>query len=106
MTESASTAKRAFDAERWPEAAALLQRVAEGETGDDQGNRQIAQYHWRSRTTGSRSIPRPSLFRQISQHKDHLKWRETLLWLTKLAMVGAAVEPEDFAPYSARPSSA
>jgi len=45
MTEEAATAKRLFDGERWSEAALGLYRVYKGETGDDPGNRQIAQYH-------------------------------------------------------------
>jgi hypothetical protein len=38
----AVAAKRLFDAQRWSEAATALWRVAYGETGDDVGNRQLA----------------------------------------------------------------
>jgi hypothetical protein len=34
-----------FDMARYDDAAPLLKRVADGETGDDEGNRKIAQYH-------------------------------------------------------------
>ena len=45
MTEEAAQAKRLFDGEKWSEAALALYRVRNGETGDDEGNKQIAQYH-------------------------------------------------------------
>ena len=45
MTEEAAQAKRLFDGEKWSDAALALYRVVEGETGDDEGNKQIAQYH-------------------------------------------------------------
>src|SRR5262245_55596369 len=44
MTEEAANAKRLFDTERWSESALGLYRVYKGETGDDAGNRQVAQY--------------------------------------------------------------
>src|SRR5438046_2041989 len=44
MTEEAAQGKRLFDSERWSEAALILKRVVDGETGDDEGNKQIAQY--------------------------------------------------------------
>src|SRR5688500_1472837 len=45
MTEEGAQAKRLFDNARWADAALALQRVVNGETGDDEGNKQIAQYH-------------------------------------------------------------
>ncbi|HTN84706.1 MAG TPA: hypothetical protein VL242_13495, partial [Sorangium sp.] len=45
MTEEAAQGKRLFDSERWSDAALQLKRVVDGDTGDDEGNRQIAQYH-------------------------------------------------------------
>src|SRR5262245_1460387 len=44
MTESAAQAKQMFDKERWSEAAQALHRVVTGETGDDPGNKQLAEY--------------------------------------------------------------
>jgi tetratricopeptide (TPR) repeat protein len=86
MTEEAATAKRLFDGERWSEAALGLYRVYKGETGDDPGNRQIAQYHlaialYRLKFyQGSYGI-----FSEIADKPNHLKFSETLLWLSKLA---------------------
>jgi hypothetical protein len=45
MTEQAAQAKRLFDGEKWGDAASALYRVYKGETGDDEGNKQLAQYH-------------------------------------------------------------
>ena len=45
MTEEAAAAKKLFDRERWSEAALALYRVVDGETGDDPGNKQLAQYY-------------------------------------------------------------
>jgi hypothetical protein len=86
MTEEAATAKRLFDNERWSEAALGLYRVYKGETGDDAGNKQIAQYHlaialYRLKFyQGSYAI-----FSEIADKPSHLKFNETLLWLSKLA---------------------
>ena len=45
MTDAAAQAKRLFDGEKWCDAALALYRVYNGETGDDEGNKQLAQYH-------------------------------------------------------------
>jgi len=45
MTESAAAAKGLFDKEKWSEAAQALHRVVSGETGDDAGNKQLAEYY-------------------------------------------------------------
>ena len=42
LTEEGAQAKRLFDAERWSHAVLALRRVVDGETGDDEGNRQLA----------------------------------------------------------------
>jgi hypothetical protein len=44
MSEGARSAKALFDAQKWPEAALALYGVVAGETGDDDGNKQLAQY--------------------------------------------------------------
>lgn len=86
MTEDAATAKRLFDAERWGEAAMQFKRVADGTTKDDEGNRQIAQYHlavalYRLQMyQGSFAI-----FSEIADRPKHLKFNDTLRWLSKLA---------------------
>ena len=45
MTEPAAQAKRLFDGEKWLDAALGLYRVYKGDTHDDEGNKQLAQYH-------------------------------------------------------------
>ena len=44
-TEAAAQAKRLYDREKWWDAAKALYRVSTGETGDDEGNKQIAQFN-------------------------------------------------------------
>jgi hypothetical protein len=86
MTEQAAQAKRLFDGEKWGDAASALYRVFKGETGDDEGNKQLAQYHL------AISLYRLKLyqgaygiFSEIADKPNHLKFNETLLWLAKLA---------------------
>lgn len=86
MTELAARAKRAFDREDWSRASQLLIRVARLETGDDEGNCQIAEYHYaitRYRLTDyARAM---DVFASIADNPNHLKFPETLLWLAKLS---------------------
>ena len=81
-------AKRLFDAEKWDEAIVALARVASGETGDDDGNKELADYHraialYRAR----RYADAYRLFATFAQKRDHLKHGETLLWLAKMVDV-------------------
>ncbi len=86
MTEQAATAKRLFDAEHWSEAALGLYRVYKGETGDDPGNRQIAQYHLAIALYRLKFYQASyAIFSEIADKPSHLKFNETLLWLSKLA---------------------
>jgi tetratricopeptide (TPR) repeat protein len=86
MTEEAATAKRLFDSERWSEAALGLYRVYKGETGDDGGNRQIAQYHLAIALYRLKFYQASyGIFSEIADKPNHLKFNETLLWLSKLA---------------------
>lgn len=86
MTEEAAAAKRLFDKERWAEAAVSLYRVVAGETGDDQGNQQLAQYYLAVSMYRLKFYQASyALFSLISSQKSHLKFKETLLWLAKLA---------------------
>jgi tetratricopeptide (TPR) repeat protein len=86
MTEEAATAKRLFDGERWSEAALGLYRVYKGETGDDPGNRQIAQYHLAIALYRLKFYQASyGIFSEIADKPNHLKFSETLLWLSKLA---------------------
>src|SRR5262245_217404 len=45
VSRQAVESERLFAAERWGEAALLLHPVAGGDTGDEIGRRQLAQYH-------------------------------------------------------------
>jgi hypothetical protein len=86
MTEEAAQAKRLFDAERWSEAALALKRVTGGETGDDEGNKQIAQYHLAIALYRLQFFQASyAIFSEIAEKPNHLKFSETLLWLAKLA---------------------
>lgn len=86
MTETAAQAKRLFDAERWGEAAMLLERVAAGAAKDDEGNRQIAQYHLAVALYRLQFHQASyAIFSGIVDKPNHLKFNETLLWLAKLA---------------------
>jgi hypothetical protein len=86
MTEQAATAKRLFDAERWAEAVPALIAVYAGRTGDDAGNRDLAEYHlgiayYRLHRIGDAA----NVFVGIARDRAHLKHVETLLWIYKLA---------------------
>src|SRR6185369_12765271 len=86
MTEEAAQGKRLFDAERWSEAALVLKRVVDGETGDDEGNKQIAQYHLAISLYRLQFYQASyGIFSAVADKPNHLKFNETLLWLSKLA---------------------
>jgi tetratricopeptide (TPR) repeat protein len=86
MTEEAAAAKKLFDKERWSDAATALFRVVAGETGDDPGNKQLAEYYlaialYRLRFNQASFAG----FSKIADNPNHIKFKETLLWLAKLA---------------------
>ncbi|MBI5535057.1 MAG: hypothetical protein HY898_20185 [Deltaproteobacteria bacterium] len=86
MTEEAAQAKRLFDSERWSEAALALDRVQKGETGDDEGNKQIAQYNLAIALYRLKLYQASyNIFSIVADNPNHLKFNETLLWLSKLA---------------------
>jgi len=86
MTEAAAKAKKLFDQERWSEAALSLYRVVVGETGDDPGNQQLAQYYLAISLYRLKFYQASyAIFSVIADNPNHLKFRETLLWLAKLA---------------------
>ena len=86
MTEEAAQAKRLFDGDRWAEASLALFRVVNGETGDDPGNRQLAQYYLAISLYRLKFYqPSYAIFSVIADNTNHLKFNETLLWLAKLA---------------------
>lgn len=86
MTEEAAVAKKLFDQERWSQAALGLYRVVAGETGDDPGNRQLSEYYLAISLYRLRFYQASyAIFSIIAENKNHLKFKETLLWLSKLA---------------------
>ena len=86
MTEQAAQAKRLFDGEKWTDAALALYRVYKGETGDDEGNKQLAQYHLAIALYRLKFYQASyGIFSEIADKPNHLKFNETLLWLSKLA---------------------
>ena len=86
MTEQAAQAKRLFDGEKWGDAALALYRVYKGETGDDEGNKQLGQYHLAIALYRLKFYQAAyGIFSEIADKPNHLKFNETLLWLAKLA---------------------
>ncbi|MBK6513784.1 MAG: hypothetical protein IPM79_29705 [Polyangiaceae bacterium] len=86
-TEEAAQAKRLFDSNtKWAEAALALKRVVSGETGDDEGNKQTAQYHLAIALFNLKFYQASyGIFSDISAQPCHIKFKETLLWLARLA---------------------
>ncbi len=85
MTEQAAQATRLFDSERFEEATLALTRVAQGETGDDQGNREVARYHLGiAHFRLGRFDAALQVFVAIAAQPSHLKFQETALWLSRL----------------------
>lgn len=85
-TEGFATAKKLFEKEKWSDAALGWYRVVSGDTGDDAGNKQLADYYlaiclYRLKFYQSSY----AIFSVIADNKYHLKFGETLLWLAKLA---------------------
>lgn len=86
MTDEMAAAKRAFDQKRWPEAAQGMFRVVAGETGDDPGNRQLAEYYLAVSLYNLKFFQASyAIFGVIAENPNHLRFGETLLWLAKLA---------------------
>ncbi len=85
-TEAAAQAKRLYDKEKWFDAAKALYRVSIGETGDDEGNKQIAQFDLAKALYKVKLYQGAyAIFSEIADKPNHIKYNETLLWLTKLA---------------------
>lgn len=86
MTDEMAAAKRAFDQKRWPESAQGMFRVVAGETGDDPGNRQLAEYYLAASLYNLKFFQASyAIFSVIAENPNHLRFGETLLWLAKLA---------------------
>jgi hypothetical protein len=82
----ATNAKKLYEAEKWYDAAIALASVAKGESNDDEGNKQIAQFNLAKVLYKLKYFQGAySIFIDISNKPNHLKFNETLLWLAKLA---------------------
>src|SRR5882724_10782410 len=85
-TEAAAQAKALFDKEKWSEAAQALHRVRAGEAGDDPGNKQLAEYFLAIALYRLKFYQASyQIFSGVADNPNHLKFKETLLWLAKLA---------------------
>jgi hypothetical protein len=85
-TDAAKQAKRLYETEKWWDATAALYRVWSGETGDDEGNKQLAQFNLAKALYKLKFYQAAySIFSEIADKPNHLKYNETLLWLAKLA---------------------
>ncbi len=86
MSEQAENAKRLYDADKLWEAAIAYDAIAKGESGDDEGNRQVAQFGLAKTLYKLKFYQAAySIFSAIAENPNHLKFNETLLWLAKLA---------------------
>jgi hypothetical protein len=86
MTEAAAKAKRDFNKGDYENAALGLYRVYKGETGDDEGNKQLAQFDLAIALYNKKYYQAAyGIFSEIAEKPSHLKFNQTLLWLAKLA---------------------
>jgi tetratricopeptide (TPR) repeat protein len=85
-SEAMARAKTAFDAKQWPVAAEGLYAVVAGETGDDAGNKQLAEFYL-AQALYFLKFYQASFegFTKIADNPSHLKFAESLMWLAKLA---------------------
>lgn len=85
-TSDMAAAKNAFDQKRWAQAAAGMYKVVAGETGDDPGNKQLAEFYL-AQSLYFLKFYQSSFdgFTKIASNPQHLKFNESLLWLAKLA---------------------
>lgn len=85
-TEGMARAKAAFDQKRWAQAAEGMYQVVSGETGDDPGNKQLAEFYL-AQSLYFLKFYQASFdgFSKIAGNPNHLKFNETLLWMAKLA---------------------
>jgi tetratricopeptide (TPR) repeat protein len=85
-SEAAAEAKRLYEADKMWDAAEALYSVSSGETRDDEGNKQLAQFNLAKALYKIKYYQAAySIFSEIADKPNHLKYGETLLWLAKLA---------------------
>jgi len=78
-------AKSAFDQKNWSQAASAMYEVVTGESGDDAGNKQLAEFYL-AQALYHLKFYQASFdgFAKIASNPKHLKFSETLLWIAKL----------------------
>src|SRR5205823_279354 len=101
VSEGFAKAKRLYDSEKWEEAFTAMRSVADGATGDDEANRQIAEFHAaKALYQLKRHSESYAAFHAIARRRDHAKHRDVLLWIARLAMkYPQLVDLGDFAFY-------
>jgi hypothetical protein len=88
MTEQAAQAKRLFDKAQWEQAAVELEPFALGAHGDDEGNRQLAEYHLAVVHYNLKDYDAATdLFLLIVEDRSHHKFNEAGLWVSRLGHV-------------------
>jgi tetratricopeptide (TPR) repeat protein len=103
-TVAAAEAKRLLVAERYPEAIEALRRVTQGQTSDDPGNVQLAEYSLAIALYRAKEWQASmQTFQAIARRPHHLKHGATLLWLANLSVDPSArpfMNLSDFATYT------
>lgn len=85
-TEGMKQAKKAFDEKRWADAAQGMHSVVSGASGDDAGNKQLAEFYLGQALYHLKFYQASfDTFTKIAANPKHQKFAETLLWLAKLA---------------------
>jgi hypothetical protein len=86
MSEAMAAAKRQFDQKKWLEASIGLRQVVDGQTGDDEGNRQLAQFYLASSLYNMKFYQASyAIFSVIADNTYHLKFSDTLPFLAMIA---------------------
>ncbi len=87
VTERFAKAKRLYDSEKWEPALATMREVADGATGDDEANRQLAEFYVaKALFQLKRHSESYAALHAIARRRDHAKHVDVLLWLARLAM--------------------
>lgn len=85
-SQQMAAARKQFNGKNWLAASEGFYRVVSGESGDDKGNKQLAQYFLAISLYNLQFFEASFInFKIISSNKNHLKFKETLLWLAKLS---------------------
>lgn len=85
-TAAMKQAKDAFDKKSYAQAAQGMYEVVSGGSGDDAGNKQLAEFYLAQSLYFLKFYQASfDTFTKIASNQSHLKFGETLLWLAKLA---------------------